>query len=154
MGRSKIIAGHFEEYEEEQIITIRQNVQRVVDGNLVFKEDKVTPEMAVLEIQQPIRVRNKRWVDQVVIPYTPEEELHRDAEEELEAHMLKEPKPLSVEEEMDLMLESGPEAVKAKRIAQKKEHEIWEKAKEPFEVKLAHTAEQLLLSKKNNEDKL
>lgn len=116
MGRMRAIAGYFKDVVEKQKITISQNVHVRDDaGNLMFEEDKVTPIMKPMPVEMEADVKNIVWVDQQNIPFTPEEEAARDAEEELHEYEKLRPVPLTDRQEMDLLLESGPEAVKAKR---------------------------------------
>lgn len=121
MGRIKTIAGHFKKVVEKQPITIRQN-RHELDENGVpkFAEDNVTPIMKVVEFEELIDVENVIWVDQVSIPFTPEEEAARDVEEEIHECEKLRPLPLTDRQEMDLLLEEGPEAVKAKRAEYQK----------------------------------
>lgn len=139
MGRIKTIAGHFKEVMEEQPIKVMQNVH-VLDekGNLLFEEGGVKPLMKSIEVDAMVMVKNKIWIDQIDVPFTPEEEEARDAEEELHEIEKLMPLPLTDRQEMDLLLAEGPEAVKAKRAEHQKamaEYQVifepaFEKAKE------------------------
>src|SRR4051812_43633689 len=111
MARFKTTAGHFIEVIEKQSIKVKQNRHAEDEvGGLKFHEDKVTPVIEEIEVDATVDVKNRIWVNQVDIPFTPEEEIARDAEELMYEFLKKEPIKLNAEQEMDLMLEGGVEA--------------------------------------------
>lgn len=121
MGRHSMKAGYFKEIVEKQKVTISQNVHvRDESGNLMFEEDKATPIMQPMAVEIDADVKNLVWVPQQEIAFTPEEEEARDAEEEMHEYEKLRPVALTDRQEMDLLLESGPEAVKASRAAHQK----------------------------------
>lgn len=126
MARNHTIAGYFKEVVSRQPITIKVTVhQKDESGNLLFEADGTKPLLKVEEKQEFVDVRDRIWVDQVDVPFTPEEEEARDAEEAIWENEKLKPVALTDREEMDLLLDQGPEAVKAKRAEHEKALQAW-----------------------------
>lgn len=83
MARFHTKAGYFTQVIEKQPVTITQNEHATDEnGNLLFEENGTKPLMRVVTVNTTVDVPVTVWVDQVDIPFTPEEEAERDAEEE------------------------------------------------------------------------
>jgi len=137
MARYKTIAGYFQEVIEKQPIIIKQNVHaKDQNGNARYKDDQVTPVMEEVDVEVLVDVKNRIWVDQVNLPLSTEEEEHRDAEEALLEYEKQKPIPLTDTEEMDLLLESGPEAVKTKRAEHKEAMRVYLEGYSPLVEKV------------------
>lgn len=132
MPRFKTIAGYFQEVIEKQPIKIMQNqVKRNEAGSVEFDETG-KPIMISVEVDAEVDVKNVIWNDQVNIQFTQEEEDARDAEEAVWENEKSKPIPLTAEQEIDLLLESGPEAVKQKRNEYKELLSRWEETHLPL----------------------
>lgn len=82
MPRFHTKAGYFGKVIEKQVVDIKQNEHaRDEDGNFLFLEDGATPVMRTVDVKATIDVPMMVWVDQVNIPFTPEEEAEWDAQE-------------------------------------------------------------------------
>lgn len=82
MARFKTIAGHFKNVIEKQVVKITQTEHVRNDaGHHMFEEDGVKPVMREILVDTFVDVPVRRWIDEVHIPLTPEEEAERDAEE-------------------------------------------------------------------------
>jgi len=136
MARFKAIAGHFREVIKKLPIKIPQTVQAVDEnGRPQFAEDKVTPILTEIEVDAFVDYKNREWVDQVNIPFTPEEEIARDAEEAVDESLKNEPIRLTAEEEMNILLDNGMagfDMVKEKRQEFEKNHAEWRAKHEPL----------------------
>lgn len=116
MGRHRAIAGYFKQVVNKQLVTIQQNIHlQDENGNFLFEDDGAKPLMEMRPVEVYIDVHDREWVDQVNIPFTPEEEEARDAEEALFEYEKQKPRALTDREEMDLLIDKGVEAVKEKR---------------------------------------
>ena len=82
MARFKTIAGFFDMVTERQTVTVMQT-EHVKDdsGQLMFEDDGIKPVMRDILVETFVDVPVRRWIDQVNIPFTPEEEAERDLEE-------------------------------------------------------------------------
>ena len=83
MARFHTQAGYFTQVIEKQPVTITQNEHsKDENGNLLFHEDGATPVMQTVSVDTFVDVPMRVWVDQVDVPFTPEEEAIRDIEEQ------------------------------------------------------------------------